>query len=407
MLQKTRILIIGYAVHPSGYARVINHIFGHLQDDYELHQFGTNYHGAPVHQGWPIYPNRLDTKKNGPEQVVDLIQKIDPQILFFLGDWGPFSQYHAHFRKIDSSFKVVFYTPIDGHGIDPNLFRIFDGVDHLVLFTHFAHQEVQKAFASIRKSEHPIQEPSISILPHGIEKNVFFPLTPLVHPNALQENRRKARALLFPNQPQLQDAFIILNANQNTMRKQINLSVEAFAMFAHDKPKNVKLFILHPSSEMSNYLQVAEKYGIADRIMGVESLGSSAPISDETLNLLYNACEIDLNTAIGEGWGLIHFEHAATGGAQIVPDNSIFPELWQDAALFAETRGIFRRVFEYQIVFPPSVTRAMRRLYDDPDLLQEQSLRAYRHATAAKFEWANIAKQWQILFDQMLVHESV
>jgi D-inositol-3-phosphate glycosyltransferase len=42
-------------------------------------------------------------------------------------------------------------------------------------------------------------------------------------------------------------------------------------------------------------------------------------VDDRQLNLLRNACDVGINTSMGEGWGLAGFEHGATGAAQIVP----------------------------------------------------------------------------------------
>ena len=42
-------------------------------------------------------------------------------------------------------------------------------------------------------------------------------------------------------------------------------------------------------------------------------------LTDEDVNILFNAANVGLNTAMGEGWGLCNFEAAACGVPQIVP----------------------------------------------------------------------------------------
>jgi len=54
---------------------------------------------------------------------------------------------------------------------------------------------------------------------------------------------------------------------------------------------------------------------------------ASAGLDDRELNLLYNACDVGLNTASSEGWGMVSFEHAATGAAQIVPRSWVCGEV--------------------------------------------------------------------------------
>ena len=51
--------------------------------------------------------------------------------------------------------------------------------------------------------------------------------------------------------------------------------------------------------------------------------------SNDDLNRLYGACDVGVNTSCGEGWGLVSFEHALTGAAQVVPRNSVCEELWE------------------------------------------------------------------------------
>ena len=55
-------------------------------------------------------------------------------------------------------------------------------------------------------------------------------------------------------------------------------------------------------------------------------------LTEQQINLLYNACDVGINTSMGEGWGLISFEHGATGAAQIVPAHTSFIENWTGAA---------------------------------------------------------------------------
>jgi hypothetical protein len=65
-----------------------------------------------------------------------------------------------------------------------------------------------------------------------------------------------------------------------------------------------------------------------------------SPLPDETVRLLYNACELGVSTSMGEGWGLGTFEHAATGAAQIAPDHTTFSENWHGAAALAAAGGV-------------------------------------------------------------------
>ena len=125
----------------------------------------------------------------------------------------------------------------------------------------------------------------------------------------------------------------------------------------------------------------------------------------EQLNTIYNAAAVGINTSIGEGWGLVSFEHAATGAAQIVPRHSACEELWQDAALMVDpvmsltTEGMLT---EGHYVSPEGVAAALQRLYEDRGLLHELSQAAYRNATRPEYRWSVIAGQWRRVFQTVL-----
>jgi glycosyltransferase involved in cell wall biosynthesis len=44
----------------------------------------------------------------------------------------------------------------------------------------------------------------------------------------------------------------------------------------------------------------------------------NAYAEDSDINNMYNACDVGINTCLGEGFGLCNFEHASLGAAQVV-----------------------------------------------------------------------------------------
>jgi glycosyltransferase involved in cell wall biosynthesis len=61
----------------------------------------------------------------------------------------------------------------------------------------------------------------------------------------------------------------------------------------------------------------------ADRLM-VSSV--DMVFKDEDINMFYNAANVGINTADGEGWGLCNFEQMGVGVPQVVPDIGGFKE---------------------------------------------------------------------------------
>ncbi len=129
------------------------------------------------------------------------------------------------------------------------------------------------------------------------------------------------------------------------------------------------------------------------------------PLSDADLNLVYNACDVGLNTALGEGWGLVSFEHAATGASQIVSDNSACAELWPGAADLlptVETYDPRLSPLTMGATSPAAIAAALDRHYSDSEHLRARSLSAYQNATQSAYDWDQIAAQWHNLFTEIL-----
>ena len=128
-------------------------------------------------------------------------------------------------------------------------------------------------------------------------------------------------------------------------------------------------------------------------------------VTDDVLNCIYNVCDVGINTSIGEGWGLVSFEHGATGAAQVVPRHSACEELWQDSGLLLEptvTLTSERSLAEGHFVMPDEVARVLDLLYADPELLAQVSERSYRRANLPEFSWSRIAEQWDQLFQETI-----
>jgi glycosyltransferase involved in cell wall biosynthesis len=127
-------------------------------------------------------------------------------------------------------------------------------------------------------------------------------------------------------------------------------------------------------------------------------------IADSQLNLIYNACDVGLNTATGEGWGLVAFEHAAAFAAQIVPDHSACAELWREAGLLAP---LAHSAAEFHpdlagVIATDRCGDLLADLYRDRTRLAGLQDKAFRHATDRCFDWSAIADRWAQLFMDLL-----
>jgi D-inositol-3-phosphate glycosyltransferase len=399
-----RILIIGDAVAPTGFARVIRSIFAPLHQKFELHQLATRFDGRPHNYPWTLYRAAEGKSAYGYDQIAPLIDQIEPAIVFLLYDIPFQVPYMEELRKTASRPKIIIYSPVESGPIAPEIIERLHGVTRYVLYTEYGRREIEESLQRVRREKPDFQFPELEVIPHGVDTRSFYPLGEDC--GDIPPRRLEARRALKLDDAEHLEAFIVLNANRNMPRKRIDITMQGFAHFAKDKPANVKLY-LHMATEDTgwNVAVLAKRYGIFDRLIMTQADNSQPTFSDKQMNLLYNACDVGITTTTGEGWGMANFEHAATRAAQIVPRHTSLADLWQGAAEFVEP--VMKLTYpgnltEGHIVTPFGVAAALQRLYDDRQHRNSLAEAAYRNATRPELNWNSIAQQWGRLFDDTI-----
>ncbi len=399
--ERRRILAVGDGVVPTGFARVLHSLLDRLRDRWEVHHLAINYDGGPHTLGWDVYPAASEGDFWGANRLRGMVEQIRPDLVFLLNDPWVLGSYVEALREVREGLRVVAYSPVDAGPLEPGMLAPLAGLDRLVLYTEFGRREVESAFACLRREMPDSRFPELGVIPHGVDTGLFHPL-PAENGSS---GRELARRRLLPA-PEFRDAFIVLNANRNQPRKRIDLTIKGFALFARDKPENVRLY-LHMGTEDCgwNVIALARRHGIEDRLILTADEKILPAVTDDVLNCIYNACDVGINTSLGEGWGLVNLEHAATGAAQVVPRHSACEEIWDGSALLVEPAMNLtteRILTEGRVVAPEEVARALEALYSDPDLLAEMSAAAGRVATRPDYQWAAVAERWDALFREAL-----
>jgi glycosyltransferase involved in cell wall biosynthesis len=337
-------------------------------------------------------------------QLPVLLEKYKPHVIFICHDEWFFSvhanailQYKDRFPTLN--VRIVLYCPIESPEDNTASFARLAGADVVVCYTGFGQRAVEGAFDRLASCGKLPKRPAVTVMPHGMDKAIFYPLCGAPDVNSVRCNRSTARERIFPGQPQLRDAFIVLNANRNTARKRIDLTLEAFAAFAADKADEVYLYLHMGTKDKGiDILQYAAELGIERRLLTTTRSPEKPDVPDEHLNLIYNACDVGLNTSSSEGWGLVSFEHAATVAAQIVPNHSACAELWQHAGLLVPTVVAPGNDLLDGAVSIERTAETLDGLYGDRDYLLGNSLHAFEFATSSQLQWATIARDWRLLF---------
>lgn len=385
------VLMVGQYVPTSGLTSVLEALSGHLERSFRLALLGLDYHGPVLNGATRVYPDVLGERAPGPVNVEleAILEAEKPDIIFLFGDVSRQAFSLRQLRATSRRSKIVAYTAVDGDIVDAQLLVGLDDADCCVFFSEFGLRQARAHLISSR----------LAVIPHGVDRTRFFP-----HP--AEDRRRAARRTLFPEQPELLDDFIVLNANRPWLRKRLDVTLDGFAQFAADKPPSVKLFLHHPRSderERAKLVRQCKRFDISERVLFSPLAGGKSELRAEALNLLYNACDVGINTAMGEGWGLVSFEHAATRTAQIVPRHSACADIWQNAADFLEPIDddvfLFAPYCRLKPVAAEDLAAKLERIYRDPNHRRALEDAAYARVTRPEYQWAQIAEQWSALFN--------
>ncbi len=323
----------------------------------------------------PTVPNRLLGDPFGREQLPALLEEHEPDVVLLHHDVDFFPVHEEALR----GRRTVLYCPIEWERTRPERLRALAWAGVLVTYTDFGRRVIADAFEGDAL-------PPIETIGHGVSPGRF----PAV-------SRAEARRALFPGRPEFADAFVVLNANRNSPRKRIDLTLEAFARFARDKPDAYLYLHMAPGggTDVPGY---AEFLGVADRILttpGDDFWGPDVP--DATLAAIYAACDVGINTSTGEGWGLVAFEHGLSGAAQVLPDHTAPAELWQEKALLVPTA---EGEHGDRIVAVDAAAAALQRFYEDETLQRRLGEAAREHALDPRFDWDTIAESWKTLLER-------
>lgn len=418
---KPKLLLVGDAVATTGFARVMHGIFENLVDRYEIHHLGINYRGDPHDYKVKIYPAMLGGLGQqgdvyGHSRLPRLIDSLQPDVVFILNDIWIHAQYmDALDSYIEGGLKVVLYSPVDAEPIEWSWVKKIRKAKRFVAYTQFGKRVVEDSLESWQKhierhelEEEQVEFPPIGVVPHGVDTSTFYPLPDSTDKagNVVIPGKLNAKRMVFPNKEDFLNSFVVLNANRNQPRKRIDITLKGFAKFAEDKPDNVKLYLHMGVEDMGwNILALADRYHIDHRLIISANVPMMPQVPDSRLNEIYNACDVGINTSMGEGWGLVSFEHASTKAAQIVPNHSAAPEIWGDSAEYLDPKYYLttdRILTEGAILDPDQLADKLQKLYDDPVYLREMSEKAYAVTQREEYQWPNVAEKMATIIDEVL-----
>jgi glycosyltransferase involved in cell wall biosynthesis len=386
-----RILYCGDAGCQTGFGRVAEYLIPALAKEYEVHVMATNWGGDPnsMQQVCQMYPAMAyGSDPFGSHRIAELVQRIQPDLVWVTNDfWIGINLWH-HIKELKDKlgFKFFCYTPIDSYGIYPETMPPSQEWDGLATYTQFGAEELRKAG----------YEKHIDVVGHGTDFSKFFPM----------DQRECRKALGVP-----EDAFIVFNGNRNQPRKRIDLTIKGFIKFALDKP-DARLWLHMGQKDMG--WDIVPLFKRVARDMGYDSAGkliltnpafsTENCLSIEQLNQVYNAVDIGVNTCIGEGWGLVNTEHAATGVAQLVPDHTSLREIFYDVPRIPIEGWEVDRNYglDRGQPSPTEMANLLTQYYEDRELLASVGQQCYDRVHDAELTWPAVTNKMETIVERLL-----
>lgn len=190
--------------------------------------------------------------------------------------------------------RLWVYLDTVAHGIPPPLLKILD-------------EKAERVYVmnDYWKSVYPFK--NVRVLEHGVDTEVFK-----VEKSNLREQM---------NIPET--AVVFLNANRNSRRKRLDLTISAFVQFCKRNPSLDAYLLMMTSADgyynIGNVLYneiVKHGHDCSKKVKSIQT--DKHVFTDDMINKFYNLADYGINTSTGEGYGLTALEHLSVGKPQVL-----------------------------------------------------------------------------------------
>lgn len=390
--KKPRLLWIGDACVPTGFAKVTHNVLNYLKNYWDVHVLGVNYLGDPHDYSYPIYPARHYYHKDpfGSERVRSMVEGLKPDLVCSIQDPPQIYLYGKNIKESGHECPFLAYIPVDSEcqALADKIQEVTDGV---IFCTRFG---MKSFYASGYRG-------MAYLIPHGVDRNLFFP-----HDKTYC--RRKMGL------EKLKDAFIFGNINRNNPRKRMDLTIYYFSRWiSRYKPERDVYLYLHCFNDDTdligyNLSKLAEYYGVLDRVILPDKAYTSwKGIREDAMYIIYNALDVQISTTVMSGFELTHLEGMSCGIPQIVPNYAALSEWPSGHAVQVPCSSIMAGLGNSSVCVgkvpdEDHFIDAMQKLYESEELRKEYSEKGIELASQPEFNWTVIAQSFNEVFSNIL-----
>ncbi len=323
---KLRFMLVGTHIQQvTGYSKVTYNLVKEISkmDDVKLIHFGFQRNSGPI-AGTRKYPENVTEIDAAALETPAPPGQPPNQGFGFAALPAKIREHKPHVVMIYNDFAVInnFLDAINKSGVERN-FKIWIYADQVYTlqqkpYLDAINRESDRVFVFSEYWRDILKEQGIirpiEIINHGFAAS-DFPVVP----------RAIARKVI--NIPE--DIFLFISLNRNQPRKRLDLLIIAFAELITKYPqKPICLMMVCDKGEKGgwNLFEIFARE-LKKRNAPIEMFGSRLMITskdmnfrDDEINMLYNAADVGVSCAEGEGWGLCSFEMMGVGKPQVVSD---------------------------------------------------------------------------------------
>lgn len=311
---KPKLLIISDTPNiSSGLSRCVRELVNGFSEKFDIAIAG--WHHVPLSHNYShfIYPLEKGTHYEH-KQLMHILNDFKPQLILSIGDMWDFSNYLNSiitFKEANNCRWIIWVT-VDGENLSKHWKPILKTADEIVSFSDFGTKEIKNVY-----------DVDVDYIYPGVDANVFF------------ETRIKDLKLKNEKKESvdMNKVFAVMNLSQNTDRKNIPATIEAFSVFAKDKDDVMLFLVTDPYDPHGHDLwDIIKREKINKKVLITNNSGPTKGkgIDDKQLNLMYGTAKVLLLTSIGEGLGFPIIEGMACGTIPISTDYASVSELITD-----------------------------------------------------------------------------
>jgi glycosyltransferase involved in cell wall biosynthesis len=384
-----RVLWLGDGGSHTGFSTVTHAIGERLVADYghDIHVLAINHRGDYWPTNLKLYVPTLRNSNDiyGFGRVVEMLNDIQPDAVVILNDPAVVLKF-----LFDNSFDeekillqarpLMFYMPIDGIN-QPPAWRDLGKVGKTILMTKFAHL---------------IFDPGAPVVPHGVDTEMYRPVEekPIVLSDGKTVRTKRECKKAFGYDP---DGFLVLRVDRNSHRKNFPDTVRALWPLMRKNKDIHAHFHCQPNDPAGYNLGsfLSREPALKERFVFPSSHSTFRGWPSSDLAALYNAADLFVSTAWGEGFGLTLAEAASCGTPIVAQNVTSIPEVVGPGAILVEPERL-TAVPQGQDQFLPNVeafTEAIDRIYMSRGLRRDLGIAGREHVKGS-FSWDHAAARF-------------